>query len=378
MEAKKVMRQAGSVGVFDRLCHWSYGSHVCFHLALFELASIPSIAHTPFSVWMSFIAVLIHRLSPQITSNGLHEIVNHWRAENPTCEIPSSRYEDFSRDIQPVPCHSHNDYLRRVPLYQALEAGCISVEADVWLHDDEKFVQDLYVGHSLKALEPLATLKKLYIDPLVGILEHQNANPGTHVPEKLGRPYGVFDSSPDTSLVLLLDFKTAAKETWVAVQEQLESLRKRGMLTSWDGKMKTITQRPITVVGTGKAPFDLIIANSTYRDVFFDAPLDQLNDTYTRENSYFASASFPKAVGKFLFRPNSSQTRRVKSQIEAASRNGLKARYWDTPSWPIARRNRIWTFLVENRIGVLNVDDIMSAGRWNWNWCIVAGLVLCG
>lgn len=32
---------------------------------------------------------------------------------------------------------------------------------------------------------------------------------------------------------------------------------------------------------------------------------------------------------------------------------------------------------VENGIGVLNVDDVVSAGRWNWNWCVVAGLVLC-
>lgn len=33
---------------------------------------------------------------------------------------------------------------------------------------------------------------------------------------------------------------------------------------------------------------------------------------------------------------------------------------------------------MENGIGVLNVDDVVSAGRWNWNWCVVAGLVLCG
>jgi hypothetical protein len=33
----------------------------------------------------------------------------------------------------PVGCHSHNDYWRRVPLYSALQAGCIGVEADVWL-----------------------------------------------------------------------------------------------------------------------------------------------------------------------------------------------------------------------------------------------------
>lgn len=277
-----------------------------------------------------------------------------------------------------MPCHSHNDYLRRVPLYQALEAGCISVEADIWLQKNERFAKDLYVGHTIEALELKATLQKLYIDPLIGILEHQNAHSSTNISKNTQHPSGVFDRSLETSLVLLLDFKTDAKETWTVVQEQLEPLRQRGMLTSWDGTTKTITQRPITVVGTGNTPFEMIIANSTYRDIFFDAPLDQLNSTYSPENSYYASVSFQEGVGKFLFRPSWSQTRRVKSQIAAASRYGLKARYWDTPSWPIARRNRIWNLLVENGIGVLNVDDVVSAGRWNWNWCVVAGLVLCG
>ena len=176
---------------------------------------------------------------------------------------PLSRYEHFSRDIEPVPCHSHNDYLRRVPLYQALEAGCINVEADIWLQDDEKSFKDLYVDHSLKELEPLATLKKLYVNPLVSILKHQNAHFGIHNFKNLEQPYGVFYKSPDTSLVLLLDFNTDAEETWLIVQEQLEPLRKRGMLTTWNGTTGIITQRPVTVVGTGNAPFDLIVANST-------------------------------------------------------------------------------------------------------------------
>lgn len=329
-------------------------------------------------IWISFIAVLVHRLSPRITLNGLHEIIKHWRAENPACEIPPSRFEGFSRDIQPVPCHSHNDYLRQVPLYQALEAGCMSVEADIWLQDNEVIDRDLYVGHSLKALKPTSTLKKLYIDPLVAILDHQNKGSGIRATDEIETPSGVFDKSPNTTLVLLLDFKTDGTKTWAAVQEQLEPLRQRDMLTSWNGNTKTMIQRPITVVGTGNTPFNLVLANSIYRDIFFDAPLDNLNNTYTSENSYYASVSFQKSVGKVWFRPSASQADKVNSQIEAASQRGLKARYWDIPNWPISRRNKIWTLLVESGIGVLNVDDVSSAGRWNWDWCIVAGLSLCG
>lgn len=109
---------------------------------------------------MSFVTVLIHRLSPSIRHNGIHDIVTHWRAD--TFDIPSVRYQDFSRDIEPIPCHSHNDYLREVPLYQAIEASCTSVEADIWLHQDsENSDKDLYVGHHEWSLKSSATLKTL-------------------------------------------------------------------------------------------------------------------------------------------------------------------------------------------------------------------------
>jgi hypothetical protein len=47
---------------------------------------------------------------------------------------------DATRDVTPIPCHSHNDYWRRVPFWDAIHWGCTSVEADVWLFDDELFV----------------------------------------------------------------------------------------------------------------------------------------------------------------------------------------------------------------------------------------------
>jgi len=38
---------------------------------------------------------------------------------------------DFLRDVVPVPCHSHNDYWRKVPVFSALHMGCTGIEADV-------------------------------------------------------------------------------------------------------------------------------------------------------------------------------------------------------------------------------------------------------
>jgi len=40
----------------------------------------------------------------------------------------------------PVPCHLHNDYWRPRPLLDAISTGSASVEADVWLIDDQLYV----------------------------------------------------------------------------------------------------------------------------------------------------------------------------------------------------------------------------------------------
>lgn len=88
--------------------------------------------------------------------------------------------------------------------------------------------------------------------------------------------------------------------------EQLQPLREMGYLSYFDGS--TITQHAITVIATGDAPFDRILGNTTYRDVFFDAPLDNLSFTsetsaepdgsiYNVNNSYYASVNFRTSIG---------------------------------------------------------------------------------
>lgn len=299
---------------------------------------------------------------------------------------------DISRDIIPVGCHSHNDYWRRVPLFSALQAGCISVEADVWLFDNE-----LYVGHSTSALTPERTLRSMYVDPLVEVLDRQN--PITRFHPTAERPFnGVFDTDPLQTLVLLIDFKTDGPTTWAQVVEQLSPLRDRGYLTYFNGD--EVVRGPITIVGTGNTPFDLVVSNSTHRDIFFDAPLDMLaeddaqnrqdpqpkrrtakqstdnlgqglsgigSDAFNPTNSYYASVSLKKSIGvpwPFHFTPH--QMDRLRAQIRGAHSRGLKARYWALPAWPRSLRNHVWTVLVREGVDILNVDDLQSATRKEW------------
>jgi hypothetical protein len=271
---------------------------------------------------------------------------------------------DFTRGVLPVPCHSHNDYWRRIPLYEAIHYGCTSVEADVW-----NFNGDLYVGHEESSLTVNRTFRSLYVNPLVDILNHQN--PSTQFIE--AKNNGVFDENYHQTLVLLVDIKTEPIETFKAVQNQLSALRDRGYLTHFDGK--DVIFGPITVVGTGNTPFDLVVANTTYRDIFFDAPLNEFSakeptaahKTYNTTNSYYASTSLYELVGlPWRAGYSDSQKEKMVDRIKGAQMVGLKARYWETPGWPVLLRNYVWDFLVKEGVDVLNADDVLAATHGKW------------
>ncbi|KAI1084167.1 hypothetical protein F5B20DRAFT_523912 [Whalleya microplaca] len=277
---------------------------------------------------------------------------------------------DFLRDVVPIPCHSHNDYWRKVPLFSALHAGCIGVEADVWLFDDDP---QLYVGHDTAALTPNRTFQSLYVNPLIGLLN--KTNPQTQFYNDSRR--GVFDYNPEQTVILLVDFKTDGAKIWPSVLAQLEPLRSRGWLTYFEDGV--VHERPVTVVGTGNTPFDLVVKNSTYRDVFFDAPLgdmwedpdNQETDSaksfkYDATNSLYASVSFAETVGTVWGSLSDKQLRTIRGQLKGAHKRGLKARYWEAPGWPIGLRNKVWHALMEEGADILNVDDLKSASKKEW------------
>ncbi|KAJ5624749.1 hypothetical protein N7510_001058 [Penicillium lagena] len=283
--------------------------------------------------------------------------------------------------VIPVPCHSHNDYWRRVPLQSALAAGCISVETDVWLSDDE-----LLVGHTQYTLSSEQTLRKLYLEPLRRMLYKHNA-----MAENVTRSTstddiaGVFTTDPAQTLLLLVDVKDNGEKTWSHLVKQLEPLRQDGFLSYVNGS--DLIQRPITVVVTGNASFNHVLEN-TPRDVFYDAPLDELSTAldsppaqssaasrskiapgvpYTPLNSYYASADFRETIGSVaLNRFSQGQLVRLRRQVKAAHDLGLKVRYWGTPNWPRGLRNHVWQVLVQEGVDVISTDDLKDATSQDW------------
>ncbi|KAL8996687.1 MAG: hypothetical protein Q9169_003859 [Polycauliona sp. 2 TL-2023] len=281
-----------------------------------------------------------------------------------------------SHDVHPIPCHSHNDYLRHVPLFDALAAGCTGVEADVWV--DPNLKDDLYVGHTHRSLKPARTLNSMYIEPLLAMLDGMNTSPNNSSrasDEDTKVPAGVFETYPDQAITLLIDLKTSSDFTFPAVLNALQPLLKRNYLTTWSEE-KGLLPGPITVIGTGNTNFTSAIlspANSKTRIIFFDAPLNTLasldpsdRTDYNTNNSLYASVPYGADIGKtFLGFMYPSQVRKVRREIEAAKEKGLVSRYWDTPTWPKKVERGIWDTLVMEGVGILSVDDLQAVrGVW--------------
>ncbi|KAL1900096.1 Altered inheritance of mitochondria protein 6 [Ceratocystis pirilliformis] len=256
----------------------------------------------------------------------------------------------------PLSCHSHNDYWRKRPLFDALEAGCTGVEADVWLRNNE-----LYVVHEAPQTPALPTFTQLYVNPLVNILEQNNNGLAQG-----NTPVGVFSNFPNQTLILLVDFKEDSQAVFDTVSAQLQPLRERGWLTYF--KDGSLTEGPITVVVTGEARLSSITANTTYRDIFLDAPTLALNDdtthAYNWTNSYYSSVKFGRAFGHYTGYMGRPRIDDIATYVQQAHERGLKLRFWSQPSWPVLVRERLWGDLLDAGVDYLNVDDLIGANEW--------------
>ncbi len=130
-------------------------------------------------------------------------------------------------DVQPLTHnHAHNDYEHTRPLFDALDQGFTSVEADIYLKNGQ-----LLVGHTAASLRPERTLEKLYLDPL---RERARANRGR-----------IYRDAP--YFCLLIDVKTAAGPTYKRLNEVLSQYS--DLLTEFrDGKIK---RKAVTAIVSG-------------------------------------------------------------------------------------------------------------------------------
>lgn len=144
--------------------------------------------------------------------------------------------------------HSHNDYNQKRPLYEAIEHGIVSVEADIFLREGK-----LLVGHNEEDLTVERTLDNLYLRPLMKLNASQDKK-----------------FSP---IILLVDIKDKAEETYIELKKVLFPYR--GILTRFF--KNRMEQNVVTIIISGERPFE-ILRSETERYVFLDGRISDLGN----------------------------------------------------------------------------------------------------
>lgn len=233
--------------------------------------------------------------------------------------------------------HAHNDYEHERPLFDALDQGFASVEADVFSYPALGF-DDLYVAHTQQDIRPRRTLRELYLDPLA---ERVRANGGS--------VYG-----DGKTLYLLIDIKTDAENTYAEIDRELRDYA--FMLTAYTPD--SVTPGAVTVAISGNRPADTMRAQAL-RYAGYDGRMSDLDssdsarfmpllsDNWATQFSWNGSGAMP-----------ADQRATLRAQVAKVHAAGRRVRYWGTPDSAGAEREAVWHELLCAGVDHLNTDDL--------------------
>lgn len=219
--------------------------------------------------------------------------------------------------------HSHNDYKQSIPFYKAYNAGFGSIEADIFLKDDQ-----LIVAHAASEINTVNTLQKLYLQPLDSFVQQHN-----------GYPYA------DTSkpLQLLIDLKTNAIPT---LQKLVDVLKQYP---------KLINSTKVNFVITGNRP-DQSLFDTYPSFISFDGDLDKTYSHKTLSRIKMLSSdleSYTQWNGKGI--PTISDKNKLETAISKAHALHKTVRFWAAPDFINA-----WIVLMKLKVDYINTDHIDS------------------
>jgi hypothetical protein len=234
--------------------------------------------------------------------------------------------------VIPLPnAHSHNDYKQQHPLNDAMNCGFTSFEADVFLRHDS-----LIVAH-LSPLFKTQTLETLYLKPLYdSVLKHG------------GTAYYHYNHP----VILLVDIKTNADETYLALKKVLE---KYSAILSRYKSGKT-EERAVTVILSGNRPFSLV-KNENDRFAFIDENLIVIgSDNFESNYSPLASTKYSNVLhwkGNGII--PKEEERQLISLVTLAHMQGKKVRLWASPE-----NKEVWKELLKCSVDQINTDELVE------------------
>ncbi len=231
--------------------------------------------------------------------------------------------------------HAHNDYEHHRPLFDALDHGFASVEADIHLVNGQ-----LLVAHDRSQVKPGRTLQSLYLDPLRARARRFG-----------GRIY----PNGDPTFYLLIDTKTGANETWPVLRKVLRDYS--DLLTKFDGAQ--VTHKAVTVVLTGNRPRELL-PQEPVRLAGLDGEMPDLDKPNPDGIFLWMSddwRQFFKWTGEGPI-PADEKARLLEIVAKAHERK-MKVRFWDAPE-----NTNFWRELRSDGVDLLNADDLAGLEKF--------------
>lgn len=230
----------------------------------------------------------------------------------------------FSQEKQVIFGHSHNDYHRNRPLFEAFEHGFKSIEVDVILSQGE-----LYVAHEESEINKAHTLESLYLQPLMS--------------EFLKRDSSLYENEP---LIIMIDFKTEAVSTYEVLKNILT--RYKCMLSQFSDSTKTT--KAIDIIISGSRPIAQVQKDST-RLVAIDG---RPNEIYSNANTLLfpmVSEDWFDFIKKYGSVSESVLKDNVKEYTSLAHKQGKLVRFWNTPN-----TEQQWQLMLDLGVDLINND----------------------
>ena len=248
--------------------------------------------------------------------------------------LATGRASESDTEIMPLyHAHAHNDYRHDRPLLDALAHGFCSVEADVYLVDD-----DLYVAHGREEIRPDRTLRGLYLDPLRKRIRQNGGRVCPNGPE----------------FTLLIDIKTEAVSTYKTLDKMLAEYR--DIFTSFGPEGRR--GKAVLAIISGNRPMALMKSQEVryagydgrLTDLKSDAPanlIPLISDHWARHFTWKGSGPMP-----------TEERLKLREIVQTAHKKGRRVRFWATPDRLSPAREVLWRELLAAGVDLLNTDDL--------------------
>lgn len=228
--------------------------------------------------------------------------------------------------------HSHNDYEHKRPLFDALDAGFASVEADIYLVDGK-----LLVAHDRKDVRPDRTLEALYINPIL---------------ERIQRSGYVQSGVP--TFQLMIDIKANAADVLPVLDRVLKPCER------WLSHTNRSDYAPgaLEIVLSGDRPIRQLSARRE-RNMFIDARVEDLQNPQSgvfRMVSEAWLSHIPWFGSGLISRKHRDW---LADYVHRADDLGIKSRFWGLPDTPTG-----WRILEAAGVSWIGTDKLDTCAKW--------------